>query len=142
MRVVLDANQFISAVLVPVGRPAQILQAWREGRFEVALSPQILAEVRRVLLYPRLQRKHGWSEAHVDDFLIDIAAVAVLTPGTLSVHAVPNDPSDDKYVACALEAGAQYVVSGDHHLTQLRSYQGIEIITPAVFIEQVLGGTE
>lgn len=138
MRVVLDANQFVSAVLVPVGRPAQILQAWREGRFELALSPQIIAEVRRVLLYPRLQRKHGWSEAQIDDFLAGITAAATLMPGTLSVQAVPDDPTDDKYVACALEAGARYIVSGDEHLTQLRSYQGIEIVTPAFFIEHVL----
>jgi putative PIN family toxin of toxin-antitoxin system len=142
MRVVLDANHFISAVLVPVGRPAQILLAWREERFELALSPQILAEVRRVLFYPRLQRKHGWSEAQVDDFLADIATVAVLTPDTLSVRVVLDDPSDDKYVACALEAGAEYIVSGDGHLTQLRSYQGVEIVTPAVFIERVLERSE
>lgn len=142
MRVVLDANQFVSAVLVPVGRPAQILLAWREARFELALSLQILAEVRRVLLYPRLQRKHGWGEAQVDDFLADIAAVAVLTPGTLSVRVVLDDPSDDKYVACALEAGAEYIVSGDGHLTQLQSYQGVQIVTPAVFIERVLERSE
>jgi len=138
MRIVLDANQFVSAVLVPVGRPAQILQAWHAGHFELVLSPGILAEVRRVLLYPRLQRKHGWSEAQVDDFLAGITSAAVLTPGILTVKAVPDDPTDDKYVACALEAGAQYIVSGDKHLTRLRSYQGIEIVTPAFFIEHVM----
>jgi putative PIN family toxin of toxin-antitoxin system len=138
MRVVLDANQFVSAVLVPRGRPAQILRAWREKRFELKISPQSLAEVRRVLLYPRLQRKHGWSEEQINDFLIGIAAAATLTPGTLSVHAVPDDPTDDKYIACALEGSAQYIVSGDEHLTGLGRYQGIEIVTPAVFIERIL----
>jgi len=49
MRVVLDANQFISAVLVPVGHPAQILQAWRGRRFDLVLSPSIIAEIRQVL---------------------------------------------------------------------------------------------
>ncbi len=138
MRVVLDANQFISAVLVPIGRPAQILQAWRAGRFELVLSPAILAEVRRVLLYPRLQKKHGWDEKQIDDFMAGIMAAATLMPGTLSVQAVPDDPTDDKYVACALEASAQYIVSGDQHLTRLKRYQGIEIVTPASFIESVL----
>ena len=138
MRVVLDANQFVSAVLVPVGRPAQILRAWRDGCFELVLSPQILAEVRRVHLYPRLQRKHGWSEAQVDDFLAGITAVATLVPGTLTVQVIPDDPTDDKYVACALEARARYIISGDQHLTHLRSYQGIKIVTPAFFIEHIL----
>jgi putative PIN family toxin of toxin-antitoxin system len=138
MRVVLDANQFVNAVLVPVGRPAQILQAWRAGHFELVLSPAILAEVHRVLLYPRLQRKHGWGEVQVDDFLAGITSAVTLTPGTLSVQAILDDPTDDKYVACALEAGAEYIVSGDKHLIQLQSYQGVEIVTPAFFIEHVL----
>jgi putative PIN family toxin of toxin-antitoxin system len=138
MRVVLDANQFISAVLVPLGHPAQILQAWRAGRFELALSPAILSEVRRVLLYPRLQKKHGWDEKQIDDFMAGIIEAATLMPGTLSVQAVPDDPTDDKYVACALEASAQYIVSGDQHLTRLKRYQGVEIVTPASFIESVL----
>ena len=138
IRVVLDANQFVSAVLVPVGRPAQILQAWRAGQFELVLSPSILAEVRRVLLYPRLQRQHGWGEAQVDDFLAGIASAATLTPGLYPVQVVPDDPTDDKYIACALEAGAEYIVSGDEHLTQLGKYQGIKIVTPTVFIESAL----
>ena len=134
----LDANQFVSAVLVPVGRPAQILQAWRGGQFELVLSPPILAEVRRVLLYPRLQRQHGWDEAQIDDFLTAIASAATLTPGTYPAQVIADDPTDDKYIACALEVGAQYIVSGDEHLTQLGRYQGMEIVTPAVFIESVL----
>ncbi len=142
MRVVLDANQFVSAILVPVGRPAQILQAWRAGHFELALSPGILAEVRRVLLYPRLQRKHGWTETQINDFLAGLTTAATLTPGTLSVQAIPDDPTDDKYVACALEAEAQYIVSGDQHLTKWGGYQGIEIVTPAFFIEHVLAQVE
>jgi predicted nucleic acid-binding protein len=69
MRIVLDANQFVSAVLVPLGHPAQILQAWREGRFESALSLSIVAEIRRVLLYPRLRKKHGWCEDRLSSYL-------------------------------------------------------------------------
>ncbi|MFC1976508.1 putative toxin-antitoxin system toxin component, PIN family [Chloroflexota bacterium] len=138
MRVVLDANQFVSAVLVPVGRPAQILQVWRAGDFELALSPPILVEVRRVLLYPRLQRKHGWTEEQIDDFMANLRIAAILTPGTLSVQVVSDDPTDDKYVACALEAEAQYIISGDVHLTRLKNYKGIEFVTPAFFIDHVL----
>jgi putative PIN family toxin of toxin-antitoxin system len=138
MRVVLDANQFISAVLVPVGHPAQILQAWREGRFELVVSPPILAEIRHILLYPRLQRKHGWGEKEIDEFLIGITSAATITPGSFFIQAVPDDPTDDKYIACALEARAEYIVSGDKHLTQLESYQNIAIVTPTFFIEHVL----
>jgi putative PIN family toxin of toxin-antitoxin system len=138
IRVVLDANQFISAVLVPVGHPAQILDAWRQGDVDILISPPILAEVRRVLLYPRLQRRHGWDEAQVEAFLEGVWTAAIPTPGTISVESVPDDPSDDKYLACALEGSAQYIITGDQHLLRLNPWRGIRIVPPAVFLETEL----
>jgi predicted nucleic acid-binding protein len=55
MRIVLDANQFISAALVPVGRPAQILDAWHRGDLDILISPPILTEVRRVWQTPAIK---------------------------------------------------------------------------------------
>ncbi len=138
MKVVLDANQFVSAVLVPYGHPAQILQAWQEGRFELVVSPPILAEVRRVLLYPRLQRKHGWSEAEVDAFLDRLRAAALVVPGQINLQVVTEDPTDDKYLSCAMEAEAERIISGDEHLKNLEEYQGIRVLAPAQFLRDVL----
>lgn len=138
MRVVLDANQFVSAVLVPVGHPAQILDAWRRGDLDILMSPPILAEVRRVLLYPRLQRRHGWDEYKVDTFLEGVWAAAISTPGATVVEGVPDDPSDEVYLACALEGSAQYIITGDQHLLRLDPWRGIRIVPPAVFLEAEL----
>ena len=134
MRVVLDANQFVSAVLVPVGHPAQILDAWRQGDLDILISPPIVAEVRRVLLYPRLQRRHGWNEARIDSFLEGVWQAAIPTPGTTAVESVPDDPTDDKYLSCALEGSAQYIVTGDQRLLRLDPWRGIRIVPPAVFL--------
>jgi putative PIN family toxin of toxin-antitoxin system len=138
MRVVLDANQFISAVLVPVGHPAQILDAWRQNQLEILVSPLILAEIRRVLLYPRLQRRHGWDVAQVDAFLDGLLSSAVLMLGNADIQDVVNDPTDNKYLACALEGHAEYIITGDQHLLQLDPWRGIRIIPPAVFLDAVL----
>jgi putative PIN family toxin of toxin-antitoxin system len=138
MKAVLDANVFISAVLVPYGRPAQILQAWRDGRFELVISPPILAEIRRVLLYPRLQRKHGWEEADINAFLDGLRTTATIVPGHLEVTVVRDDPTDDKYVGAAVEADAAYIVSGDEHLKTIERYQGIIVLSPAAFLRSVL----
>ena len=138
LRVVLDANQFVSAILVPVGHPAQILNAWRRGDLDLLISPAILAEVRRVLLYPRLQRRHAWDEARVDSFLEGVWLAAIPTPGTTAVEAVPDDPSDDKYLVCALEGSAQYIIIGDRHLLRLDPWRGMRIVPPAVFLETEL----
>jgi putative PIN family toxin of toxin-antitoxin system len=139
MKIVLDANQFVSAVLVPVGHPAQILSAWRRGDFDLVISPQIIEEVRRVLFYPRLMKKHKMNEAEVDEFLLGLKTAAIISPGNLEVKIIKDDPTDDKYVACALEIGAEYIVSGDDHLKNLGEYQGVKIISPVQFLRDVFG---
>jgi len=63
--------------------------------------------------------------------------VAVLTPGELAVEAVADDPADDLVLACALEGNADFIISGDKHLLNLRNYQGIKMVTPAEFLESL-----
>lgn len=139
MKVILDANQFVSAVLVSKGHPAQILSAWQRGDFDLVVTPQIIEEVRRVLLYPRLVKKHKMDDAEVDEFLLGLKTAAIISPGELEVKVIQDDPTDDKYVACALEAGAEYIVSGDGHLKNLKGYQDVKILSTVHFIRDVLG---
>ena len=56
------------------------------------------------------------------------------TEPDVKLNIIEEDPSDNKYLECAVSAGAQYIVSGDKHLLGLRSYQGVEILTPAAFL--------
>ena len=138
VRVVLDANIFISAVLVPYGHAAQILQAWRAGKIEVAMSPPMVEEVRRVLRYPRLRRRHGLTDAEIDQLVQSLWAVAYVVPGNLVVQVVSEDPSDDIYIACAIESGATFLISGDQHLRRIGEYKGIRILSPQEFVTEVL----
>ena len=64
MRVVLDANFLISAVISPRGTPAQILRLWEGEEFELVISPPILAELERAIHYPRIQEKYNLSEEY------------------------------------------------------------------------------
>lgn len=134
-RVVLDANQFVSAFLKPRGHPAQIVQAWRDKRIELVVSAAILEEVERVLLYPRLQKIHKASAEEVHTFLREFAEVAVIVPGRVTVKGIARDPDDDKYLACAVEGGADYLISGDADLKDLKDYQGVRIIPPRVLLD-------
>ena len=59
---------------------------------------------------------------------------AVVVPGETIVRAVPDDPDDDAVLACAVEAEADYIVSGDRHLLVLGSYEGIHILRAAEFL--------
>lgn len=135
MRVVLDTNVFISSVLVSKGYPAKILDAWRKDSFDLLVSPKIVAEVTDVLRRPRIRKKHDWSDEEIDGFIEGLVASAIVVSGGLEVKVIKDDPDDDKYLACAEEGGADYIISGDRHLRKLGSYEGIKIVSPREFWE-------
>jgi putative PIN family toxin of toxin-antitoxin system len=131
----LDANVLVSAILSPRGTPAQILTAWRAEHFDLVISDAILAEIGRVLRYPKIAKRHRWSEGQLQAFLDGLAHVAIRTPGTLTLAVITEDPPDDRYLECAVEGEAAYIVSGDQLLLRLGAYQAIPILTPRTFLE-------
>ena len=136
-RVVLDANQFVSAILSPYGPPAKILNAWREGIFELVTSSSIIDEIRRVLNYPRLSKIHKKSPEEIDLFLEELAVLSFSTPEKLSLSIVVDDPTDDKYLVAALEGEARFIVTGDSDLLKIREYEGIRIVTAREFLKEL-----
>ncbi len=134
MRVVSDANIVVSSVLVAVGIPARVLAAWRAGRYDLIVSPALLAEYEDVLNRPRIQRRHGLTAAQVAAELADLARFAILVEPTEVPAVIVDDPDDDHVLAAALAGAADFIVSGDRHLLDLREYQGIRILSPAAFL--------
>jgi len=133
-RIVIDTNILVSAVLTPKGNSAKILKLVLEGKLNLIISPAILEETRQVLRYPRLvklMKKNKITMKEVYDFLDKMSNVAVITPGQLDIKAIPDDPADNKILACGLEGKAEYIISGDHHLKDLKIFQGIRIVDPA-----------
>ena len=112
MRIVLDTNQHISAIIQPNGNPAQILRLWRIGVIELAISPLMLEEFAVVVYRPRIQQKYNLSDEDIAEYLEMICRFAVVVPGDIDVNAVPDDPDDNIIIACALEAEANLIVSG------------------------------
>ena len=135
IRVVLDANVIASALINPQGTPAQVLDAWRAERYQLMISAAILDEIGRVLRYPKIAAYHQWSEERLRTWLEDLAHLALMMPGTLTLAAIQEDPSDNRYLECAVEGEAAYLVSGDSHLLSLGTFQGIRIISPRAFLE-------
>ena len=135
MRAVLDANVLISAILSPRGTPARLLLAWQAGAFDLVVSPLLLAEVRRALAYPKLERRIPPADADAFiDWLGRSAKLADDPSGPSQVRS--DDPGDDYLVALAATERA-LLVSGDVHLTSLASRMPVR--TPAEFISD-LGG--
>lgn len=140
IRVVIDANQFVSALLKPESNPADVLHLVREEKIQLVISSDIVNEIRAVLLYPRIMKRHRRTSEQIELFLKKLLKTAVVTHSKARLDVVKDDPSDNKYLECAVEGRADYIISGDSHLTDLRSFRGITIVTPAQFLEALKKG--
>ena len=127
MKVVLDTNVLVSGIFYG-GIPGKILDAWLEGRLTVFATPLILEEYLRAIedLGSRdLSLSTSWSE-----FLPGMCRVIAEEE---NYPPISRDPTDDKFLFCASQAGAQYLVSGDQDLRSLEKEFPFKIITPRAF---------
>ena len=136
MKAVLDTNVLVSALIVPQGKPARILDAAADLKFQLVISTHILDELREVLRRRHIQKRfHPSAEAietYVEERLVRLGTV--ITPQQIE-NTIPNDPPDNLVLACAVEGGADFLVSGNDHLLGLREHRGVQIVTPARFLE-------
>jgi putative PIN family toxin of toxin-antitoxin system len=133
--IVLDSTVLVSAFLAPQGAAAAVLTHVRAGRVELTLSEAILQETARVLLiYPHIRERYHYPDSAVHAFCTGLAQVNRLLTDFPPVSGVCRDPDDDMVLACAVAAWAQYLVTRDKDLLDLRQYEGIAIVTPEAFL--------
>lgn len=134
MRVVLDTNVLISAVLVKSGNPLRIVEMWEAGAFSLILSQEILAEVERVFTYPKIRTRLQSRQEEIGAFVELLRSESLWVEIQEQLHVVAPDESDNRYIETAVAGNADYVVTGDNHLLTLGRYRGVEIVTPAAFV--------
>ena len=132
MRLVIDTNVLISALLAEKSLPAHLIVLWREGRFDLLTSSDQLDELMRVTRYPKIRERLAPALAgRLINELRDIA-VTVKDPPTVTVS---PDPHDDYLLAIASAGSADFLVTGDKRdLLALRLYEGTKIITARDFL--------
>jgi uncharacterized protein len=135
MRIVLDSNLIISALITGTGVPARVLDAWRRGRFDLVLSSEQLDELRRVTRYERLRPLISSSAAGV--LLNELRAHAHMVSDLPHVDRSP-DPFDNFLLAMALAGAADVLVTGDKHdLLSLKVFERTRILTARQFLGQL-----
>jgi uncharacterized protein len=134
LKAVLDSNVVLSGFFFG-GIPGVILKGWHAGRFRLALSPAILAEYREAGV--TLEARYGGCEFEAFAALLVLNAQFVDAPEHLD-EPVCADADDDKFLACALAAGADVIVSGDKALLEASGWRGIEVVRPRAFVERYL----
>jgi uncharacterized protein len=131
MRVILDTNIFISAMLG--GNVGEIIDLWKTRSFTLIISDSILKEYLEVIQRPKFNIPQKDISA-ITNYLLKYAEF-VVPKEKLSV--IKADPSDNKFLEAGLEGKVDYIVSGDEHLLSIRLFQGIPIIIACEFVELI-----
>ncbi len=137
LRVVVDTNVWVSALIVPTGPPAAVLHALRERRFELVASWQLAEELADVLRRPKL-RRYEISGTDVDDVL---QLLAPFLP-TAELDTPIRNEGDAPVVAAALAGAADAIVTGDRDLLadDLREWladRGVRVLTPTELLGEL-----
>ena len=136
LRVVIDTNIFVSALLSKKGIPARILAAWRERKFLVFTNEEAILEVERVLQELVATGKYVILKEDIESILNLLRKDTILVPGQIDTKgSIPQDPSDEKYLSIALEGEANIIISGDKHLLDLSFYQNVSIQNARQFLD-------
>lgn len=129
-KVVLDTNVYFSAFKGPHGAPFEIWRRALRREYALLVSPAIVRELAEVL-----RSGLRWPEAEIIAQLKLMVRVAEVVEPRITLQVVKADPDDDRIIECAVAGSADLIVSGDHHLTRLKSFEGIGIVRPAYFLK-------
>lgn len=129
LRAVLDTNIWVAGIRWR-GRPYRIRKFAEQRAFTSVLSLAILAEITRVL-----REYFGLSDEEAYEWHCRIGENSELVAPVHPLDAVSDDPDDNKFVECAVEGGAKYIVSRDNDLLRLGQYDSVQIVDDAEFID-------
>ena len=138
MRVILDTNFLLSALLSPLGAPAKLLHAWERKAFTLVTAEPLIAEFREVAARPFVRARLRSST--IDLLAEGLRDFSYFCRNLPSVPVAP-DPKDRYLLAMAQASQAQFLVTGDKELLRLKIHKSTRIITPAAMIE-ILKETE
>ncbi len=139
LKAVIDTNLFISGLFARDSLSAQLQDLWINQDFELVTSIEIIKEISRVLNYPRIKEHFKPKDPAIKRFFRLIFRKAIISKDIYQTDKIADDPTDNKFLACALEKKADYIVSRDPHIRNLKHYHGIQIVDATTFIEKVKG---
>jgi len=135
IRAVIDTNVLVSGIISPKGAPRKVLESARRGLFEVVSSASINHEIFDVLHRDYIYTRYNLTEGIIDEISAFLYEGAILTDDRYAISKVRKDPEDNKFIACALEGEADYIISGDDHLLGLKHYRGLQIVWARDFLK-------
>lgn len=136
LRVVVDTNVLVSAVILPTSRVAAILLYLQRGEFAPLYCAETLEELAGVLNRPRIRVKYHLSDADIRAVL-DLILLRGHYIEPVERVTICRDPKDDIFLEVALAGKADRIVSGDDDLLSLHPFMGIPVVTPGTFLSEM-----
>jgi putative PIN family toxin of toxin-antitoxin system len=131
-RVVLDTNILVSALLFR-GEVSKIYTLWNTGAITPVISKDTFNEFMDVLGYPKFKLTRDEIKAIIDEEVLPYFEVI---DNVKQVSGVCKDPDDDKFIACAIIAGVELIVSGDAALCKVKKYKTVKVVSASEFLKQ------
>ena len=130
MRVVLDTNVYISAI-ISGGMCEKLLERLSQKEGLIFISPFILNEIQEILT-----RKFGWNRSMIKTVTEDLNEKTVMIKSGLKVDLIKSKKDDNRILECALAANADFLISGDKkHILPLGKINGVQILSPRKFLD-------
>ena len=135
VKVVVDANILVSFLLTEGETISRLIDWWEEEKIQVLVNDEIGVEYKQVA--ERLINRRLVDPGKVTALMRNLETEAVRVPST-SVVAKSADPKDNRYLACAIDGKADYLITGDKkHLLPLRRIGKTKVVSPAEFVELI-----
>jgi len=134
--VVADTNVIVSGIISSKGAPAKVLDLFLRGEIMLCFNEGMLAEIERVLSYPKIKEKYGIEENEISNLLQIFIRYGFLVSSSPISNVIEKDPTDNVILQCAVDAEADFIVTGDTHLLELKSYSGIPIISAGEYLKR------
>ncbi len=133
LRAVVDTDVLVSGTMLSRGHPFEILESWRRGDFLLVTSREVVAEVEAVLRRPKILQRYRLTEEQIARLLITLEHDAIeVSPAPLGpIRGIES--FDLKFLACAEAGSADYLVTGDRALLNLKAFGGARIVDPGTF---------
>ena len=130
-RIVVDTNIMVSAIMKPTGASNKILDMWTRGRLSLLVTQQILDEYRAIL-------SQRWLKPdRVRELNQQISQLAEVVTRRERLYEIKEDPSDNRFLECAAEGKADYIITSDQHLLALKRFRNTQIVIPPRFLQRL-----
>jgi|SRR3989344_91186 len=133
LKVVIDTNTVISAPLSEEGNPAKIFELLLLEEINNFRSEEITNEIAEVFNREKIKKLISENKTN---FVIDsYKKVSKLVKPNIKLSIVKDDEDDNRILECAETANANYIISGDRHLLELKNHKNIKIVSPKEFLD-------